>query len=349
MIGIRTDGNNKIGLGHVMRCLTIAKALKKQGWETVFILADESCKALVEENGFSSCVLNTAYNAMESELEQLISLIKEHGIDRLLLDSYFVTPFYLQKLREEVVTTYLDDVNAFEYPVDLLINYNVFAEGKLYPYALPVEESCLHGTKQTCLLAGTRYAPVRDEFAACYKAPEEMVRNIFLSLGGSDAFNLSVKIITSLREKLTCNIHVVCGPFNIHKAELEILAKQEQGVFVHENVKEMWTLMEQCDLAISAAGSTMYELAVVGLPVVTFSFVDNQRRIAEGFGRENAGICVGHYQPETEAEFLDALTQYVNQLVNNSGRRKELSERAHALVDGKGAERIAKAVLEYKR
>lgn len=349
MIGIRADGNNKIGLGHIMRCLTIAKALKKQGEDAVFILADAHCRDLVAENGFRYCILNSKYDVMEDEAEQLISVIKEHGIKKLLLDSYFVTSLYLQELRREVTTFYLDDVNAFEYPVDAVINYNVFADAKQYPYALApdAEKGCNAG--KTSLLAGPCYAPVREEFGICYKGAAAEVKDIFLSLGGSDAFNLSAKIVTSLRKKLDCNIHVVCGPFNIYKEELRALAKGESGVYVHENVKEMWLLMQQCDLAISAAGSTMYELSVAGLPVVTFSFVENQRKIAEGFDREGAGISVGHYQPETEEEFMERLIYCVNTLVNDKKMREELSDRAVALVDGKGAGRIAKAVIEYKR
>ena len=347
MIGIRADGNNKIGLGHIMRCATIGKAFRKLGEEVVFITADDNCLALLTGMGFKVIILDSAYDDMEGELQILIPLLREQNIERLLIDGYHVTSAYLERLREAVITVYMDDVNAFDYPVDILINYNVFATDEQYSYAARIpEDSAMRETK---VLTGAFYAPVREEFLQCRKGAAEEVKDIFLSLGGSDAFNLSVKIILALREKGGWNIHVVCGPFNVHRDELKALEDTDSAVCVYENVKEMWELMERCDLAISAAGSTMYELSVMGMPTVTFSFVENQRRIAEGFDKKGAGICVGHYTKETEESFLSKLTECVNALAKDFSTRNKISERACELVDGNGAGRIAETVLEYKR
>ncbi len=349
MTGIRVDGNNQIGLGHIMRCLTIAKALKKQGEDVLFILADETCCGLIEGNGFARCVLNSDYSDLEKETDELLSVLKKHKINRLLLDTYFVTPYYLETLREELVTFYIDDVGAFDYPVNMLINYNIFAKQGHYPYTCgPTDEHAYAGAR-TVLLAGAAYAPVRDEFKEYAKDTRREVKDIFLSLGGSDAYNLSCKIIRRILPFGKWNIHVVCGPFNGFKDELRALAEENSCIFVYENVKEMWKLMSQCDMAVSAAGSTMYELSVSGLPVITFSFVENQRKIAEGFADREAAVSAGHYCPAGETEFLDRLEGLIGELAEDYDLRRKLAGNASAGIDGKGASRIAKAILEYKR
>ena len=84
MTGIRADGNNQIGIGHVMRCLTIADALKEIGENVVFFTADHGCEEMIAERGFACRVLETSFDDMESELELLQNAIEEAKADRLL-------------------------------------------------------------------------------------------------------------------------------------------------------------------------------------------------------------------------------------------------------------------------
>lgn len=361
MVGIRADGNNRIGIGHVMRCLTIAQALRELGEEVLFILADSSCEKMVRERGFACYILGTEYDCMEGEMEALIGLTEELHIKALLIDSYYVTPKYLSNLREYVVTAYLDDVDSFPYPVDILINYNVFAKASDYPYArgyrwLPGGEDKVCSEKspfdkegETIVLAGPSFAPVRQEFSKHRCVGKKVVKDIFISLGGSDEFHLSRKIATMLSGKTECKIHVVCGPFNRDKEALRALALKEPHIVIHEDVKEMWKLMEQCDMAISAAGSTMCELAVAGLPAVTFSFVDNQRKIAKAFGAKNAALYVGHYIKDDEKEFLKLIAEEALQLVEDTNLRAQIAQNAEILVDGEGAGRIARVICEFMK
>lgn len=352
MTGIRADGNNQIGIGHVMRCLTIADALKKFGEDVMFFTADHGCEEMISDRGFRCHVLETAFDDMESELALLQTAMTEWGVDRLLIDSYYVTEDYLKDLREQVVTVYLDDVDSFPYPVDLLVNYNVFAEALDYPYGIEYEENGKNGSivKEdiTLVLAGPKYAPVRKEFAACRTEIKGTVSEILITLGGSDAYNLSYKISKALLKATDARLNVVCGPFNLHKQALHELAANEPRVMVYENVKDMWNLMRKCDLAVSAAGSTMCELAVAGVPAITFSFVENQKRIAEAFGKEKAAVTIGHYEPKTEELFLRVIADESEMLISDKEKREALVQRACEMVDGQGAIRIARAIAGYK-
>lgn len=348
MIGIRADGNNQIGIGHVMRCLTVADALRECGEQVVFFLADQSCKELVKSRGFDCCITDTAYDDMEAELPVLDGMLSKLQVDGLVIDSYFVTENYLEYLRKKAVTVYLDDLERFEYPADILVNYNVFAKAEEYPYCVAYSpEKEYERKRETLILAGPEYAPVRREFYESRRMAEGAVKNILVTLGGSDSYNLSSKIAEQLLARTTADLQVVCGPFNRHKEALYGLAEQNPRVIIHENVKEMWALMGECDLAVSAAGSTMCELATMGIPAVTFSFVDNQKRIAEAFGARGAAVTVGHYEPETETDFLNNVSEVVTELCKDADKRKDVALKACATVDGRGAMRIAAVIAGY--
>ena len=122
-IYIRADMNEVIATGHVMRCLSIADAAKEQGKEAVFIVADEKPIEILKKRGYEAIVLHTLWNNMDKELEVLLPLIKEKNIKKLLVDSYQVTKNYLQSLEEVTEVFYLDDLDAFEYPVSNVICY----------------------------------------------------------------------------------------------------------------------------------------------------------------------------------------------------------------------------------
>ena len=121
MIYIRTDMNSVIATGHMMRCLAVADAAGSMGEETTFLLADAEAADLLEKRGYRYIVLNTDWKDMEGELPALRKVIGERGIHTLLIDSYRVTEKYLAELEKLVRTVYIDDVNAFHYPVSALI------------------------------------------------------------------------------------------------------------------------------------------------------------------------------------------------------------------------------------
>ena len=132
MILIRVDGNETIGLGHMMRCLSVADALKKHGTEVMFVTADDKCVALLDRRGYPHITLNTDYSEMNSEADRLLELIAGYQPKAVLVDSYFVTESYLHHLKSAARLIYMDDLAAFAYPADVLINYNIFADPEAY-------------------------------------------------------------------------------------------------------------------------------------------------------------------------------------------------------------------------
>ena len=152
-VWIRADGNEQIGTGHVMRCLAIAEALEAAGVPVCFVMADDAATQLVKSRGKKVRILHTRYDRMEEELPVLTAVMEEEHPDMLLIDSYYVSDAYLQRLTEQVWTVYIDDKSFHSYPVNMIINYNIYGDRSLYH------------PEPAYSLMGAAYAPSDRNFA----------------------------------------------------------------------------------------------------------------------------------------------------------------------------------------
>ena len=112
MIAIRTDANEKIAMGHLMRCLSIAKQLKEKEQEVIFFISEEYAISQIQQSGFECICLHNDYADKESEIEMISELVKEYKVEKLLLDSYQVTEYYMSALRKMCRIIYIDDLNC---------------------------------------------------------------------------------------------------------------------------------------------------------------------------------------------------------------------------------------------
>lgn len=340
MVFFRADGNSQIGTGHIMRCLSLADALREDGVPSAFVTAEPDMGPLIEARGYACHVLGSAYDRMEEELPALLPLLEKKRPDGVILDSYFVTPNYMTAVRAKAALVYIDDLNAFDYPADMVVNYNLYGEAAAYPSGQMV-------------LLGPRYAPLRKQFQGLApRAVKERVEGILLSTGGTDPYHVALGCCEYLRahplvSDLIC--HVVLGAMNRDAEQIEEIAAKTPWIVPHRQVTDMRRLMLECDAAVSAAGTTLYELCACGLPAVTYILADNQLDGAAAFDRAGLMPCAGDVRKEpllAERIFsaLDGL--------RSRERRRETARRMQAMVDGNGAVRLAAAVrglLEKKR
>lgn len=379
MVVIRADANSKIGMGHVMRCLSVADALLKRGEEVLFVTADDTPVPLLTKKGVPYRVLHTDYADMEAELPELWEVLRElpQGAESpdaalaqkntsILVDSYYVTEKYLAALKKRITTIYMDDIYAFSYPVDMLINYNIYGEEMGYE-----KDAAFADTK---LLLGTEYVPLREEFSAGagyaqsrkeLSAETENVTpaedrlhqtaeqgrtadgGILITTGGSDSFNLAGQLLMeamkydALKEK---EYHVVSGSLNPHIGELQALAQKHENIHIHCNVTNMAELMAESEVALSAGGSTLYELCAVGVPVIAFSFAENQERLVQTFVKRGIAQYGGNYRTDGNKMIQNTIAG-LETLLEDKNLRSEYRKKARTLVDGKGAERIAEAII----
>lgn len=336
-IAIRADGNHILGMGHLMRCLSIARELRKYA-DCVFLVAEEAAGHFLREKGVHCEVLETDYRNMNAELAMLDELYDSYHFSLLLVDSYQCTQEYLDAWMKYCPVYRMDDVGENELFSTGLINYNV--------YAKELDYSCITGKKMQLLL-GAEYAPVREEFLQTPYEVKAAVSRILITMGGSDALNIAGKLCEILLRKteIQAELVVVCGRFNAHLAELKQLQTENSRVKIMVDVPDMWDKMAQADIAISAAGSTMYELSAMGVPTISCYYVENQRQIAEGFAKEAGVLNAGNYVGN-EGIVLKNIVEETIALIHSYGKRVELSNKMKRLTDGRGAARITEYILK---
>ncbi len=337
-IGLRVDANSHIATGHMMRCLSIAAAISKTGAACVFFVADRDAAAFAHEGGHACVVLNSRWDDLEPEAGPLLDALQERGIAKLLVDTYCATPAYLNQLRAGAKVIYIDDLNACRWPADMLINYNIYSDQFDYPR--------LYQDTGTQLLLGCEYAPLRDEFSGLAPAARDSVKKVLVTTGGTDPHNTAGVLLGQIYERglfAEIEFHVIAGRLSAHADSLRLLAGKRPGFVVHTDVRRMAELMQSCDLAVTAGGSTLYELCACGLPAVTLSFADNQLYAVKTFDGQGLMPYAGDMR-EDAAACVEAVLFHLEALINDPARRRQAADSIRLRVDGKGAERIAAAI-----
>lgn len=346
MLLIRADGNARIGVGHLMRCLTVAQELAvREGHrkKICFVCADEESAGLAREQGFMSRILGTDYRDMESELALwpglAAELAKEEKAKRpvILADSYYVTDSYLASLKRYGRIVLMDDFGTHRYPVDCVINYNPCASLEAYRELYP------EGTAR--LFVGSRYVPLRKQFLEAKRIFRAEARNVLLTTGGGDVENIAGAIL----EKIYCEsltFHLIMGRFNPHFQRMKERAGNCANLFIHHDVADMAELMCGCDVALTAGGSTIYELAAVGIPFICFSYAENQEPLTEYIGNQRIGGFAGAWH-KAPAKTLEEIGKQFADLLGDREKRALYRNREMELVDGQGAGRIAEALTEF--
>ena len=342
MIIFRADGNEKIGSGHVMRCLSLADALTERGEECLFVLAQDRMRDLIVKRGYAAYVLGSSFDDLNAELPTLEKVILEKKPSLFIIDSYYVTPEYFRAVGSLSKTVYFDDLGGFAYPVDGLINYNVYGEDLRYERAYSAE-----GMTLPKLFLGCSYAPLRSMF---YQLPSKInqkdPKEILISTGGADPAHVSLGLMRALTKRTDLwkyHFMFLVGAMNQDREEILRLSKNLQNAEVIGQISDMRSLLEKCDLAISAAGSTLYELCACGVPTITYVFADNQLRGAKKF--YEMGLMEYCGDVRTQENLSEKLLVAVFSLAGDSSKRADISKKMQEMIDGNGAKRLAEALI----
>ena len=354
VIYIRTDGNPKIATGHLVRCLCIAQALEELGKKVCFLVSDSISLASLQELSnsifcdipfsYESKILESAvYDNLDLELDELCTLLDKDKDDfakpTILIDSYYVTDAYLTMLRKFATTVYMDDLRSFDYVVDYVINYDVIPPSKLEEY-----QQSYTLAKNTLL--GAAYTPLRKQFQNQDIIYKKDIRTLLITTGGSDPYDFTPELLTRLiSSNLSFDIHVVIGKFFKNTALLEDFAIKYPFIHLHRDVSNMATLMKQCEFAISAAGTTLYELCALGIPAISISMADNQIPMAQTFAETDAIPYAGDIRSQN---VYATILHYLSLITKDISICHKQQKTMHELVDGNGAIKIAKIITHMK-
>lgn len=338
MLGIRTDANEEIAMGHLMRCMSIAKQLKALGEESVFIISEAYAKSYIEECGFKCVCLGNHYNEKESETAVLLEVIKEYSISKLLLDSYEVTYEYMEALKAYGRLCYIDDLNLFRYPVDMIINYTFKTDRTKYDRM---------GYDKERFLLGEAYVPLRPEFGQEPVAVKKQADSIFLTTGGTDEYDMIISILKEMQSDPQLSAmkkNVVIGKFYRNIEELHRLAEEYGKIQIYHDIPDIWRVMRMSDIAVSAGGTTLAELCAVGLPTVCFAIAENQLPGTAAYAAEGLMLFAGSVMTERR-QVIERVVCNVRLLAMDFNKRENMAKKARSAIDGKGAYRIAEEIV----
>jgi len=341
MIGIRADANGIIASGHIMRCIAIAEQIENRGESAIFITADHFSDILLDEKGYNHSCLECDWQDKDLELNTLSEFIQERNITILLVDSYQVTKNYLEALHKLVKIAYIDDLYQFEYSVDLLINY-----------AIEVNESAYSGYSDVSmkLLLGPKYTPLRKEFQNNNIQINSEVKNVMITTGGSDNYHIALRLIKRITKMNSLDdicVHVIIGGFfdGADVTTLEKLCSDYKNIVMHKDIKNMAEIMLQCDIAVSAGGTTLAELCSCGIPTICFAIASNQQNGINSYGKHGIMSSMGDVRENINAG-VDNIISQIELLKNSQNIRMQYSQKARELIDGDGAGRIADRILQ---
>lgn len=334
---IRVDSSTSIGSGHLMRCLTLAKQMRKEkNAEVHFISRDleGNLHEKIKEAGFTLHVLPrhpfdkrlVGYDVwltvpQDVDAMETKAVLREFGkVDRLVVDSYALDIMWEQEMRPYVNEIFvIDDLANRKHDCDFLLDQNFYLD-KDRRYLGLVPEGCK-------LLLGPRHALLREEF---YEARKHLrkrdgsLRNILIFYGGSDLTNETMKALYALRifhemkPKMTAD--VIIGASNPHQEEIQAFCDNSDvrdWIAYHCQVDNMADYMARADLSLGAGGTTTWERCFLELPAIVTSVAENQVKIAEGCAAAGYITYLGRAEDVTEMQIVSAL---------NAAKKEGLSE-----------------------
>ena len=325
----------------MMRCLAIAAAMRRLHCEATFFVADMTSAKMVAEAGFGYYCLHSDYDHLDVEADKLLQIMRDKCADNLLVDSYFVTENYLQKIRQIANVAYIDDIDKFIYPCDLLINYNIYADSLRYP------ERYRAAGLGTRFALGLAYMPLRDEYSTMTRAVHEG-RRVLVTTGATDSQNVIAHFLREMRmsgllEKM--EPYAVIGRYNHNREDLLREFGGDPRIHLIDPQKNLVGLITQCDFAVTAGGTTVYELCAGGIPSVMLTIADNQKKAAMEFSKQGIIPYAGDVREDICQVMVNTM-KYLGQYLEDDELARRTSENMRRVVDGHGATRVAKRLLE---
>ncbi len=333
MIGFRVDANEQIATGHLMRCIAIAQQCIKQGESCIFLLAEDKETMRLRDKKLPYKILGSNWNDLDSELDQMKTVVKEEKLDWLVVDSYEATRNYLEELNQVVKVFYLDDMAKEKYSVSTILHYSSWPDDIYY------EES--YADTKVDVLSGMQYTPLREEFAQGY---DNRKKSILITTGGTDTCNVTGRLLKECLENRTdsfmdYSFEVIVGSMNSYEPQLRAMAGLDSRIHLHKNISNISDYMRSCEMAVSAGGTTLLELCACQLPTVCFSFADNQKGFVEEMGQRKIMLCAGDAREVSEIEKV--IASGLVRFIREPELRQQYTKRMSRLVDGQGSIRVA--------
>lgn len=322
---IITEGSSKIGFGHITRCTSLYQSFQEKGSTVHFIVnGDSKIELLLKDMEYK------IFNWLEDQ-EKLFDLLNDYDI--VVIDSYLADKDFYDAISQSVpLAAYIDDNKRINYPKGIVINGSILAEKLYYPQTNGVD-----------YWLGSQYIPLRHEFwKVAGKEVNPVIRSIMVTFGGDDLRNLTPMVLKLLTEHYPeLNKKIVVGKGFKNISEIEKLKDPKTELVYYPDAKGMLKTMIESDIAISAGGQTLYELARVGVPTIAIGVAYNQTHNVKYWKRVGFIEFAGFWD---EDNLYNSIKENLDSL-QDIKLRTEKYKNGREHVDGNGALKIAKRCL----
>jgi UDP-2,4-diacetamido-2,4,6-trideoxy-beta-L-altropyranose hydrolase len=337
---IRADADQEIGTGHVMRCLALVQAWQENGGEpATFVMARKTpaLESRLVSEGQQVLDISASPGGAD-DARQTIAAARRKKAACIVVDGYRFGAEYQRIIKGAGLRLlFVDDFgHAGHYCADLVLNQNLCADEALYSDREPY----------TCLLLGSRYVLLRREFRPLrgrLRTINAVGSKVLVTLGGTDPANATLKVIKAVQQARMESLEavVVIGGSNRHYEELRsALRDSPPAIRLEHDATNMPELMAWADLAVSAGGSTSWEIAFAGLPNLVMALDERQLLVARELHAKGVAQNLGLY----EGVSVPGMGDHIKRLLLSSEDRSLMSVRGQSLIDGRGAERVVGAL-----
>ena len=328
-------GDHAMGYGHVVRSLALADSFRKRARSSkVFFITrpDRQTEKMLRSKNVSSKKVKAG-----EEQRSLPRFLDRFQPDVTVVDRLRTGRTWMEKIRRRTrLLVTLDNVGNGRLLADLVVNV-------------------LYRAKTPKSFAGTvwenpEYLVVRPEFLQTRKqkkgVPAQKGMSVLLAQGGSDTFGMTPRILKALLPlPKQVRLKVLLGPGYRHEAELErVLSRAKRPVEVSRSVTRMPSFLEKVDVAVTGAGVFLYELACLGIPSLVVTGEKRELETAKRCAWFGFTRCLGLGQSLSDRVILKS----VQNLLWDARLRRKMGNAGQNAVDGRGAERIVRWVLERK-
>ncbi|THB71111.1 MAG: UDP-2,4-diacetamido-2,4,6-trideoxy-beta-L-altropyranose hydrolase [Gammaproteobacteria bacterium] len=359
----RTDASIEIGTGHVMRCMTLARALREKGASCFFICSEHPGNLIdkIRDDGFDVYALPVLQNftlytpkqlnhdskytewlgrTWEADANKTLEILEKKDADWAVIDHYALDYRWERIIHENGhYIAAIDDLADRRHECNLLIDQNLGRNDKDYSSLVP--DGCN-------ILTGPMHAMLRPEFSSIRpysieRRTNPLTKKILITLGGVDKDNITSHVLKALSECLLpeqMKIQVVMGPHSPWKEEVQRAADElpwKTELLV--NVSNMADLMAEADLAIGAAGVTAWERCCLGLPALNIVLADNQKNNA--LALEDAGAALSIQRVE---KITSELPEKISQLLDKK-KLVAMQQACLNVTDGNGIQRLVNSIM----
>ena len=316
---ILTNGNHKIGMGHIYRSLNLVSTLNKEKYEIIFLTNNKFSKNIISKK--NNCKYYRKLNS-----KNMTTFLKSFSPDIVILDKLSETKSNIQFLQTFCPIIAIDytgkNKNQINYGINILYHKTGIQKNSISNFNNAILNNDFLKKKKSII--------------------GKQVKSIIVLQGGSDTYCFTPKIVKALSEiNKDFKITIVLGPsFKCWSKLKNVLKNSNKSIQIFHDVKNISTLMYNSDLAITAGGNTLLELAYLGIPSIVVCAEKFEIETAKLMEKKNFGINLGFGQNLPISKIQSCLIT----MIDDYKLRKKMNTNGPLLVDGKGNQRILKYI-----